>query len=290
MFSLASLNVHMLCLCWNILSLPSLHLANSYSSLISHFRCSFLQKAFCDSNVWMRYIFYIILWHPILYSCLFLSTIPFNCFCCLYVSLLEGQDFVLFTPVSSRRTKAGNIPSQPLHLLDDDSQSPLSGASFPELKTASWTCSLSVQLGSQHYHIPNYPPLYSDQLIFFIFFFTISLCPPFLELKNWNSSWIPRPPSHQIMPITKPTCTRSPFFLFQLTSSYLGFHHSNNLTLPLINLIIYFSRNFHWLPIACRVKEKGKGAHLTECLLHAVWRLLYIVTFFFLTLSHLNTE
>lgn len=137
MFSLASLNFHVLCLCWNILSLPSLHLANSYSSLMSHFRCSFLQKTFCDSNVWMTYIFYIVLWHPILYSCLFHSTVPFNCFCCLFVSLLESQDFVLFTPVSSRRTEAGNIPSQPLHLLDDDSQKSTLWSLLPWAQTAS---------------------------------------------------------------------------------------------------------------------------------------------------------
>lgn len=169
MFCLASLNFHVLCLCWNILSLPSLHLANSYSSLMSHLRCSFLQKTFCDSNVWMTYIFCIVLWHPILYSGLFHTTVPFN-----WLLL-----FICIPPWGP-----GLCPIHPRILKEDwgwqhrftaiaPSWRWLSKSTLwsllPWAQTASWTCSLGVQLGNQHHHIPNYPPLYSNQLFFYNF-------------------------------------------------------------------------------------------------------------------------
>lgn len=58
-----------------------------------------------ERPLWSQYLSEVcLLWHPIVYSSLSRSTIPWNCFACLSLILFEGQDFVLFTPVSSGRT------------------------------------------------------------------------------------------------------------------------------------------------------------------------------------------
>lgn len=149
--------------------------------------------------LWSQYLSEVcLLWHPIVYSSLSRSTIPWNCFGCLSLILFEGQDSVLFTPVSSGRT-----PKLAASLHSPSTISPAWGwvlratlcSLFPRATAATLSLFLDIQLESQHCCIPNYPPLYSDHPVL-----TICLYLQFLGLENGKFSWIPHPPSHQTMP------------------------------------------------------------------------------------------